>query len=75
MSGCPHTQRLVKGSLQSVCPPFTWLSHVHVSLCKVVGGVVSFLAKIQKQKEKGQAVILRATKLVLENLTRATNQV
>ena len=62
-----HTLRLFKGSLQSICPPFTWLNYVHVSLCKIENGCGKLSAKIQKQKEKGQEVILRATKLVLGN--------
>ena len=44
-----------------------FFTHVHVSLCKIESGCGKLSAKIQKQKEKGQEVILRATKLVLGN--------
>lgn len=61
-----HTLRLFKGSLQSICPLFTWLNLVHVSLCKIEGGCAKLSAKIQKQKEKGQEVILELPNLSWE---------
>lgn len=72
-----HSDTVQRVTTESVLP-LPPLNHVRVSSCKIDGGCGKISARIQKQKKKGQEVILRATKRVLENLTsyrlRATNQ-
>lgn len=64
-----HSDTVQRFTTEYLSSLYHQLNHVHVNSCKIDGGYGKIAAKIQKQKQKGQEVILRATKHVLEILT------